>query len=326
MRGLWLGGGGARLRDDLPRPTASLSSTRVRVHRVGICATDLALRNGYMGFEGVPGHEFVGTALDGPLAGRRVVGEINAGCGRCGECTRGDPRHCAEREVLGIARLPGALAEELSLPTGNLFEVPEEVPDDVAVFTEPLSAALAVAEVLPAGFLPGVSALVVGDGRLGLLVAHALGRQGARVEVAGRHPERRGLLPAGVPLRTGVLEAESGSDGAGGGRYDLVVEATGSGEVLSRALALVRPRGHLVLKTTTEHRVNLDLAPLVVDEIHLVGSRCGRFRPALEWLASDPPPVTSMIDSRYPLEQAARALQRAGERGCLKVLVDVLPR
>ncbi len=324
MRGLWLAKGAARLRDDLPRPEAAPGLTRVRVHRVGICATDLALSRGYLAFEGTPGHEFVGTALDGPLAGQRVVGEINAGCGACPECVRGDPRHCAERVTLGIAGLPGALAEELQLPSGNVLPVPDGVPDDLAVFTEPLAAALAVLEALPATFRAGDRVLVAGDGRLGLLIAHALARHGARVEVAGRHPERQALLPEGARLLTGLLE-----EGAAPPRerpFDLVVEATGSGEVLPRALSLVRPRGTLVLKTTTERPVTIDLAPLVIDEIRLVGSRCGRFAPALEWLAADPPPVAAMIGARFSLEEAAQALRRAEEGDCLKVLVDVLAR
>ena len=282
-----------------------------------MCATDLALARGYMGFAGVPGHEFVGVALDGPLAGRRVVGEINAGCGVCARCVGGDPRHCAERTVLGILDRPGAFAEELALPASCLLAVPDSVSDRQAVFCEPLAAALAVGEALED--VSGARALVVGDGRLGLLCAWALHRLGAEVTVAGRHPERQALLPGGVRLETGLCEEE----GPGGPRdYEVIVEASGRPGTLRKALSLLRVRGTLVLKTTAEEPVTLDLAPLVVDEQRIIGSRCGRFEPALEWLASDPPPVVSMIDEVLPLEAGSRVFARAAQPGTLKVLLD----
>jgi len=271
-----------------------------------------------MHFEGVPGHEFVGVALDGPLAGRRVVGEINAGCGECPACRGGDPRHCPTRTVLGILGRPGAFAEELSLPTGNLLPVPEGISDELAVFTEPLAAALAVLEAVP--LTPSTRVGVAGDGRLGILVAHALASAGKEVVVFGRHPERQALLPRGCELVPGVLEADSPPRRP---EWEVLVEATGSAAVLARALELVRPRGTLVLKTTVEEASTLPLAPLVVNEIRLVGSRCGRFAPALELLASDPPPLEKMIDHRFPLEEAPGALEVAGRQGCLKVLIEV---
>ncbi len=301
---------------DVPE-TVPPGECRVAVTLAGICATDLALARGYMGFSGVPGHEFVGRALDGPLAGRRVVGEINAGCGRCGECARGDARHCATRTVLGIHGRDGAFAERLALPARNLLAVPDGVTDEAAVFAEPLAAALAVLDAAP---LPAdARVLVAGDGRLGLLVAHALARAGAQVTVAGRHPERQELLPHGARLLTGLLEDEAapGTDR----RWELAVEATGRPATLARLQRHVAPRGTIVLKTTCETPLTLDLAPLVVDEQRLVGSRCGRLAPALQWLAQGDVPVQAFIAARYPLDEAPRALRHAARGGVLKVLL-----
>jgi threonine dehydrogenase-like Zn-dependent dehydrogenase len=321
VRGLVLADGRARVADDLPEPAAPRGSCRVRVLRAGVCATDLALAAGYMGFEGVPGHEFVGVALDGPLAGQRVVGEINAGCGSCPRCQAGDPRHCGERTVLGILGHSGAFAEQLVLPTVNLLPVPEGVSTDAATFAEPLAAALALTEAVDVE--PGQDALVAGDGRLGLLCAHALHHAGASVTVAGRHPERAALLPPDVAFAQGLLEGDEPAPGASR-RFDLSVEATGNPDVLPRLLARMAPRGTVVLKTTTERPATLDLAPLVVDELRLVGSRCGRFAPALEVLASGAVPVERFVDARFPLAHADQALARAAERGVLKVLIDVV--
>lgn len=318
MRALVLQDGRAEVRDDVPEPTAGAGQTRVRITTVGVCATDLALRAGYMGFAGVPGHEFVGVAENGPLAGRRVVGEINAGCGTCALCVAGDPRHCASRTVLGILGHSGAFAERLVLPDANLLPVPDDVSDDEAVFAEPLAAALAIPAEL--GDLSGQRALVAGDGRLGLLCAHAVARAGAQLTVAGHHAERASLLPAGAALRTDLLEADS-PPGRGG--FDLAVEATGHPDVLARLLGHVRPRGTVVLKTTAARPATLDLAPLVVDELRLIGSRCGRFAPAVAALAEHSLPLQGFVQARYPLARADEALERAGQRGVLKVLVDV---
>ena len=324
MRALHLEAGCCEVRE-LERPRPRPGETRVRVHLAGVCATDLALRRGYMDFAGVPGHEFVGTAIDGPLAGRRVVGEINAGCGTCPRCRAGDPRHCAQRTVLGIAGRPGAFAEELLLPQANLLEVPEQVSDERAVFAEPLAAALAVREPLEqaerSGDLAGDDAcLVIGDGRLGLLCASALALDtGRRVLLAGRHPERARVLPAGVRH----LGQPLGPDAWKRERVGFVVEASGRPELLPLALGAVRPRGTLVLKTTAERPVELDLAPLVVDEIRLVGSRCGRFAEALEVLASGRLTPELLVEARYPLDRGEDALEHAARPGVLKVLLDI---
>jgi len=311
MRGLFVSDGEVRFQNDLAAPVVASGECRVRVLCAGVCATDLALVRGYMGFCGVPGHEFVGECLDGPLAGRRVVGEINAACGECAACLAGNERHCPTRTVLGILGRGGAFAEELALPARNLHEVPDNVTTAAATFTEPLAAAFEIpAEIdLP----PGRRALVLGDGRLGLLCAQVLALHGQEVTLEGRHPERQSFLRAGV----------SYAQGESGASYPLVVEATGRPEVLQSALARVEPRGTLVLKTTSEAPAALDLAPLVVNEIRLVGSRCGPFAPALEALARGDVAVEAMIDARFPLERGAEALEAAARPGVLKVLIDV---
>lgn len=317
MRGLYLERGTLRLRDDLPEPQARAGWTRIHVNRAGICATDQALARGYMGFTGVPGHEFVGVALEGPLAGRRVVGEINAGCGACGRCLAGDSRHCEARTVLGIVGLGGAFAERIALPNTNLLPVPDEVDDDAATFTEPLAAALHIADDV--AFAQGERVLVVGDGKLGLLCALALRSRGAEVTLAGRHPERAAWLPAGVAHVTGWLDGNGAPSHVA--PFPLAVEASGNADVLPRLMSLVAPRGTVVLKTTTERPTTIDLAPLVVEELRLVGSRCGRFAPALDALARGIIDVRPLITARYPLAEGVIAFHRAGARGALKVLL-----
>ena len=323
MRGLYLDGGSLRYREDLAEPSAAPGEVRVRVTRAGICATDLALKSGYMGFRGVPGHEFVGVALEGPLAGRRVVGEINAGCARCAPCAAGDPRHCTERSVLGILARDGAFAETLRLPAVNLHLVPDGVSDDAATFSEPLAAAFRIPEVVE--LEPGMRALVCGDGRLGLLCARVLALHGLDVTVAGRHPERLALIasapsPGRLSHATGLVESDAERPSSAE-RCDLVVEATGDPEVFARALAWTRPRGVLVLKTTAARPAELDLAPLVVDEIRVEGSRCGPFGPALAALAEGSVDVERLISDRFALRDGALAFHRAAEGGVLKVLL-----
>jgi threonine dehydrogenase-like Zn-dependent dehydrogenase len=319
VRGVWLDGRGVALVQGLPAPAADRGpagdEVRVRVHVAGLCSTDVALSRGYMAFRGVPGHEFVGTALDGPLSGRRVVGEINAGCGRCPRCAARDPRHCPERTVLGILGRPGAMAEELTLPRDNLLPVPDAVPDDEAVFAEPLAAALALGEA--AELAPGTRALVVGDGKLGLLCAWVLSLAGCAVEVRGRHPERAPLLPPGA-----VYGGAPGRDAATS-PWPLVVEASGDPALLAASLAAVEPRGTLVLKSTCERPALQDLAPLVVNAIRVVGSRCGRMGPALALLERRVLPLQRWIAGRYRLDDAPRAFERAASGGVLKLLVDV---
>ncbi|MEZ5963645.1 MAG: alcohol dehydrogenase catalytic domain-containing protein [Planctomycetota bacterium] len=316
MQGLHLDRGALRWRTDLPVPDPGPGEVCVQVLRAGICATDLALQRGYMGFAGVPGHEFVGRALGGRHAGRRVVGEINAGCGTCEDCVAGDPRHCATRSVLGIAGRGGAFAERLVLPEANLLPVPDSVGTDAATFTEPLAAAMQIQAQLA---LPrGTPTLVVGDGKLGILCAHALDAAGLQVTLCGRHPERQALVPAARFVEGWVEDA-----GPPRARFPLVVEASGNAAALPGALAHVAPRGTLLLKTTTESSVVLDAARIVVDEIRVQGSRCGRFAPALAALAAGAFDVTGLIAARYPLARGEAAFAHAASRGTLKVLLDV---
>ncbi len=314
MRGLWIESGELHLREDLPEPRQQPGEVRVRVCTTGICATDLALWRGYMDFKGVPGHEFVGIALDGPLAGKRVVGEINSACGQCATCRAGRSNHCPNRDVLGILGRPGAFAEMLSLPQSNLHAVPAGLSNAAAAFAEPAAAALRIVEQL--GPQDGLTALVLGDGRLGILCAQALAAGGAIVDLAGRHPERGSWLDAKIRHRG--LPADLKADPA----WDLVVEASGDPNLLESALGWVRPCGTLVLKTTAERPASLDLAPLVVNEIRLLGSRCGPFDQALLALSDGRMQVEPMIAARFPLEEAERAFERAAAGGVLKILVD----
>ena len=322
MRALYLDADGVRYRTDLASPPDAPGEVRVRVLAAGVCATDLALERGYMGFRGIPGHEFVGVALAGPLAGRRVVGEINAACGRCDTCRAGRPRHCPRRDVLGILGRSGAFAEELCLPAANLHVVPDGVCSAAATFTEPLAAAFEITEQVDLSTAP--RSLVVGDGRLGLLCAAVLVRAGCDVTLLGRHAERATLLGGGFRHVTRLAGGRGGGASARAG-FDLVVEATGDPRVVQQALGWVRPAGTVVLKTTAARPAELDLAPLVVNEVRLVGSRCGPFAPALAALreAGFADQLAALVDAHYPLAEGAAALARAAEPGVLKVIIDV---
>ncbi|MEC7583838.1 MAG: alcohol dehydrogenase catalytic domain-containing protein [Planctomycetota bacterium] len=319
MDGLYLESGALSLRTDLPAPEARPGWSRIQVLQAGICSTDQALARGYMNFVGVPGHEFVGVAVDGPLAGQRVVGEINASCGQCAMCRGGNPRHCSQRSVLGIFNHPGAFAESIALPDSNLFAVPDHVSDDAATFTEPLAAALHIADDV--ALQGSEKALVAGDGKLGLLCAWALSLHGCDVTVAGRHPERQALLPDGTRHATGWLE-DSAVDEVDRG-FDLAVEATGNPKALERLLPLLRPRGTIVLKTTTETPVTADLSKVVVDELRIVGSRCGPFAPAIAAIADQRIPVERLVSAHYPLQQGLEAFQQAAQPSTLKVLINL---
>ena len=292
----------------------------VRVRLSGICNTDLEIARGYAGFEGTLGHEFVGVVERAPgapeLEGRRVVGEINAGCGRCELCAAGDPRHCPARTVLGIVGRDGAHAEFLQLPAVNLLPVPDGVPDERAVFAEPLAAACAVLERVRVG--PEARVAVVGDGKLGLLCAQAVRvLSGARVTLVGKHARK-----LDIAARRGVEAWMLGDVPAPARRsFDVAVEASGSPGGLRTALGLLRPRGTLVLKSTFHGATELDAAPVVVDELSIVGSRCGPFPPALELLARDAVEVESLVGDEFPLADALAAMRRAAEPGVLKVLI-----
>ncbi len=320
MQALYLGPDGPQVCTDYPDPRRLPGEALVQVRKAGICATDLELVKGYAGFQGVLGHEFVGTviATDQPgWVGQRVVGTINLGCHRCSICLGSGPEHCPERTVLGIVQRDGAFAEALTLPVVNLLRVPPEVEDAAAVFTEPLAAALRICEQLTVA--PSARMAVIGPGRLGLLVAQVLAQRGAQPVVLGRRPESL-ELPASWGLVTGLAREGKADD------FDLVVEATGNPDGLKEALRLVRPRGTLVLKSTFAGAATVDLTKLVVGEVQVVGSRCGPFAPALRLLAQGAVQVLPLVEADYPLEQGLAALDHAARPGVRKVLLTPISR
>ncbi len=318
MKALWLSDGCLRLREDVKLPATAAQEARVRVLAAGICGTDLAMVDALYPFEGVPGHEFVGVVEEGPgsLMGRRVVGEINAACGRCPECLAGRAKHCRARTALGIRGRNGAFAEYLQLPADNLHPVPDGVATDAAVFTEPLAAALDIVERLTPK--SGEPVLVVGVGRLGQLVCRALAASGVRVVAVGRNPDKLARLE-------GIVESKALADDIEPRSFAMAVECTGDPSGLPIALGALRPQGTLVLKSTYPQPLTLDMAPLVVDELRLVGSRCGPFDAALRLLEEQRVEVESLIDARYPLTRGVEAFSHSRRRGVLKVLLEMDP-
>lgn len=303
---------------DAPLPERAPGEALIRVRAAGVCDTDLQLARGYMGFRGVPGHEFVGDVMaadDARWVGRRVVADINAGCGACEDCLSRDGHHCATRTVLGILGRQGAFAERVAIPERCLVEVPSGLDDDRAVFAEPLAAALHVLDVLEER--RGTRAIVLGDGKLALLVALALRAEGVDTTVVGRHAHKLAIAQrAGARCH---LEAELPPSARGA---DLVVEATGSELGLARAIELVRPRGAVILKTTVAASFQIDLAPVVINELSIVGSRCGDMARAVATLGRGAVDPTPLVEARYPLSRADEAFAHAARRGALKILVD----
>jgi len=289
----------------------------IRLLYAGICNTDLELQRGYYGFRGTPGHEFAGEVVEADtakLVGRRVAGEINLACRRCEWCTKGLGRHCPQRTVLGIVRHPGAFREFLTLPEVNLHVIPNSVTTEEAVFIEPLAAAC---EILDQVRIPdGSDVAVLGDGKLGLLIAQALNARCKQVHLYGRHTEKLRIVG-----RVGVDTAIVGKK-LPKSAYDWVVDATGSPDGLNQAITMTRPRGTIFMKSTTHGTTPIDAAPVVVNEMTLVGSRCGRFEPAIDLLQTQKINVKDMISDTFPLSLAPRAFTRAAERGVLKVLLD----
>jgi len=300
---------------DRPYPEARDDMAVVRVELAGICNTDLEIRRGYMAFSGVLGHEFVGIVEAGPPSwvGRRVVGEINFGCGICGSCRGQLERHCPNRRVMGIVDADGAFAEAVAVPLRNLHEVPASVSSDEAVFVEPLAAAFEIVEQIRP--VLGSTCTVLGDGKLGLLVAQVLDLAGARVLAVGHHDSHLGLL-----RRRGIqtVLANAWDHRA----TDIVVEATGTAAGLQAAIAATRPRGTVVLKSTVAQSSALNLAPVVIHEITIVGSRCGPFAPALRALEEKRVDVASLVSARFPLAKALDALDHAAAPGILKVFIE----
>jgi threonine dehydrogenase-like Zn-dependent dehydrogenase len=304
-----------RLAEDCVAPKPPPGEVRIQTTLAGICNTDLEIVRGYAGFRGILGHEFVGMvdqAEDPSMVGRRVVGEINASCGVCPTCRAGRPTHCPERTALGIRGRDGVLAEHFCLPAANLHFVPDGIPDEAAVFTEPLAAACEVLEQVHVR--PSDRVVVLGDGKLGLLVAQVLALTGCGLTVVGRHRAKLAILAErGIPTQVG--------DKGLIGNADLVVECTGHSEGFETARRMARPQGTLVLKSTYHGLVEAGLSRLVVDEVRVIGSRCGPFAAALRLLAQNLVDVTSLIEAEYPLTEALAAFEHAGQRGALKVLV-----
>lgn len=310
--------GQLRLDSTYPAPALLPGEALIRPHLVGICNTDIEIIRGYMGFHGVLGHEFVGTVVacgDQTWLGKRVVGEINAACFTCATCRGGDSSHCPQRTTLGIDRRDGAMADLLQLPIACLHEVPAAVSDVQAVFVEPLAAALAILE--QTHIRPTDHVAVIGDGKLGLLCAQALRLSGCALAVIGRHPERWGLLhDLGIQA---ISSADS--ERLPVATFDLVVDCTGNGQGLQTARRLIRPRGRLVLKSTFNGESPINLSMIVVDEVQLIGSRCGPFAPALRLLERGLIETEALVAARFMLPDAQAAFRAA--RGQMKILLEV---
>jgi len=314
MRALYWDGRELCLLPSFATPTDK-STGLIKVHLAGICATDLQIFAGYMGFTGIPGHEFVGSVEQGPdeLIGKRVVGEINFGCGECAACCGGLDRHCPNRKVMGILNANGAFADYVAVPCENLHLVPENISDEEAVFVEPLAAAFEIlTQTHPK---PDDNVLVLGDGKLGNLCAQVLQLTGAKVTAIGKHSDKLSLLN-NVGIRTQLLENWQPS------LFDIVVEATGSSSGFGLALNAVRPRGTLVLKSTIAGMQQVSLAPLVINEINVIGSRCGPFPEALAALSAKQIAVTPLIEKIYPLADSLAAVAEARRAGVRKILLQ----
>ena len=314
MNVLWLEDNKISLRD-IPQQHKQ-NEALIRIRKAGICSTDLELVKGYYPYTGVIGHEFVGEVIeadDASWIGQRVVGEINAVCNQCEQCLNGRPTHCENRTVLGIVNRDGTFAECTQLPITNLHRVPESVPDEMAVFAEPLAAALEIQEQVQVK--PTDRVLLVGAGRLGQLIAQTLALTGCDLRVVARHAHQQNLLKArGIRI---ISEEQIQP-----WRWDIVVEATGSPSGVSLARRAIRPRGTMVLKSTYKGEMSINFSSIVVDEINLVGSRCGPFEPALRLMESKQVDPTVLIAEEFKLSDALKAFEHAAKTGVLKVLVE----
>ncbi|HEV8146911.1 MAG TPA: alcohol dehydrogenase catalytic domain-containing protein [Bryobacteraceae bacterium] len=299
-----------------PLPRVPRGFARIRMLAAGICSTDLQLQRGYYGFSGTPGHEFVGEVVETDEAGwvgERVAGEINLACRKCDWCARGLGRHCPQRSVLGIVKHPGAFREFLTLPVANLHRVPASLPTEHAVFIEPVAAACEIVDQVV--IERGQQIAVLGDGKLGLLIAQVLAAHGARVHLYGRHKHKLRIVePTGVT--TELLPKKLPAR-----RWPMVVDSTGSQAGLNAAIEMCEPLGTVVMKSTVHGLVAIDTAPAIVNEITLVGSRCGRFEAAIPLLASGKVLVAPLISEEFRLDQAPRAFEHAATKGVLKVLL-----
>jgi threonine dehydrogenase-like Zn-dependent dehydrogenase len=314
MKALWLEENKTSLRD-VTQPNKS-NEALIKIRKAGICSTDLELVKGYYPYTGILGHEFVGEVIEAEdisWIGQRVVGEINAVCNQCEQCLNGRRTHCENRTVLGIVNRDGTFAEYTQLPIANLHRVPDSVPDEMAVFTEPLAAALEIQQQIQ--IKPTDRVLLVGAGRLGQLIAQTLALTGCDLRVVARHAQQQNLMKArGIRV---ITEEEVKP-----WRWDIVVEATGAPSGFSLARQAIRPRGTLVLKSTYNGEINVNFSSIVVDEVKIIGSRCGPFEPALRLMEARQVDPTVLIANEFKLEDALKAFERAAETGVLKVLIE----
>jgi len=315
LRAVKLQNGKLEFDADSPEPTVPVGSVRVRVLQAGICETDLQLVAGYMGFEGVLGHEFVGIAESGRFVGQRVVGEINCVCNDCDRCRNGHGNHCPNRTVIGILNHDGAFADYVVVPEANLHVVPDAISDDEATLVEPIAAALRIPEQVD--LYPGMRCVVVGDGRLGNLCAQTLLHAKCEVTVVGKHADklktfqRMGIQTCLLADKEAILPAQ------------LAVDCAGSSSGLQTAISLVQPLGTVVMKTTVVEEHSLALAPIVIDEIQVVGSRCGPFDKAIQSLLERQFQLNDFVSGRYPIEQFGAAFAHAKEKNALKLILKL---
>lgn len=316
MLGVWLENKKITLRDDLPLPHPEKDEVLIEILMSGICNTDLELTRGYYPYTGILGHEFVGIVQSNtsPLYGKRVVGEINVTCQECAMCRKGIPSHCKKRTVLGIINKPGCFAEFITLPSANLIEVPNNISDEEATFTEPLAAALEIQQQI--NIKPNDKILVIGDGKLGSLIVQTLLIKGCEVWLLGKHETKMKKLTA-----KGALPFDHRT-----GPFDIIIESSGHPSGFNTAMQSIKPRGTIVMKSTYANFPQVNLSQIVVNEISLIGSRCGPFRPALNLLNKKLIDVNMLIDSIYPLNKALLAFDRAMTSGSGKVLIKKTPQ
>jgi 2-desacetyl-2-hydroxyethyl bacteriochlorophyllide A dehydrogenase len=317
MQAIWLEDRSLSIREDLPIPKPRNGETLIRVRLAGICNTDLEMVRGYYPFTGIIGHEFVGEVVesaDSSLVGQRVSGEINIVCGECLACRKGDSGHCVYRSTLGIRERPGCFAEFVTLPTQNLHRISKNLSDEIGVFVEPLAAALEIQRQVHVHLSDRV--LVIGAGRLGQLIAQTLALTGCDLYVVVRHPHQREILE-----ERGIHTISD--DQIHMRKFDLVVDAAGTADGFSLARKAVRPRGIIVLKSTYAENLTFDISSLVVDEITVIGSRCGPFEPALRLLETGLVDPTPLITARYRLAEGLTAIDHAGQSGALKILLEM---
>ena len=303
---------------DYPKPVPQKNEALIKVTHAGICNTDVEITKGYMGFKGVCGHEFLGivedvNADDKSLVGKRVTGEINLGCGNCPDCYNNMQRHCQNRQTLGIYKKDGIFAEYVTLPLENIVEIPDDVPDSDAILIEPLAAALEILEQVH--IKPADKIAVLGDGKLGILISLVLSTTPADLVTIGKHENKLDILK-NQGIKTKFLK-----DAVETKCYDIVVDATGSADGFEKCISLVKPRGIFVLKSTVAAEKPMNLAPVVIDEITIVGSRCGQFRPALRLLEKKVLDLKPLISKTFDFDNAKEAFNYAQEKGVLKVVL-----